>query len=376
MSEARSLPLLEVLRRPDELPVLSLPQWEALILQARRANLISRIAHRLRERNLLEAVPRAPRAHLEAALILAAAQAEAVRREVTYIHRALARVGVDIVLLKGAAYLMAGLPAADGRMFTDIDILVPLERLTEVELALRLKGWVTTHHSAYDQRYYRQWMHELPPMRHGIRMTVVDVHHAILPRTARLKPSSAKLLAASRPIDGDERLRMLAPMDMVLHSAAHLFHNEELSHGLRDLGDLDCLLRHFGSQPGFWDELPRRAVELDLARPLYYALRYASTILGTPVTGATMAAAEADAPPKPLRGLMDFLYLRALRPNHPTCADAWTPLARWMLYVRAHWLRMPLPLLIYHLSHKALVREKVEENPERTLDGAARRART
>jgi hypothetical protein len=376
LSDARSPPLLEVLRRPDELPVLGLPQWEALIVQARRANLISRIAHRLGERNLLEGVPRAPRAHLEAALILAAAQAEAVRREVTYIRRALARVGIDIVLLKGAAYLMAGLPAAGGRMFTDIDILVPFERLAEVELALRLKGWVTTHHGAYDQRYYRQWMHELPPMRHGIRMTVVDVHHAILPRTARLKPSSAKLLAASRPIAGEDRLRVLAPADMVLHSAAHLFCNEDLSHGLRDLGDLDCLLRHFGGQPGFWDELPRRAVDLDLARPLYYALRYASTVLGTPVPGATMTAAEADAPPQPLRGLMDFLYLRALRPNHATCADAWTPLARWMLFVRAHWLRMPLPLLIYHLTHKALVREKSGENRERPRNGGAGRAGT
>jgi hypothetical protein len=27
-----------------------------------------------------------------------------------------------------------------------------------------LAGWAATHHDAYDQRYYRQWMHELPPM--------------------------------------------------------------------------------------------------------------------------------------------------------------------------------------------------------------------
>jgi hypothetical protein len=353
VSDAQAPSLLDALRRPDELPAVGLPQWETLILQARQTHLISRIAHRLGERNLLGGVLPAPRAHLEAALILAAAQADAVRREVTYIRRALARVGIDVVLLKGAAYLMAGLPPADGRMFTDIDILVPFERLTEVELALRLKGWVTTHHSTYDQRYYRQWMHELPPMRHGIRMTVVDVHHAILPRTARLKPSSEKLLAASRPITGEDRLRVLAPADMVLHSAAHLFHNEELSHGLRDLGDLDSLLRHFGGQPGFWDELPRRAVELDLARPLYYGLRQVSRLYGTRVPSAAWRAVAESGPPPGLSGLMDALYDRALDPAAPRRLDSLLgPLARQALFVRAHWLRMPPALLVLHLGAK------------------------
>jgi hypothetical protein len=32
---------------------------------------------------------------------------------------------------------------------------------------------------------------------------------------------------------------------MVLHSATHLFYDGELNHGLRDLVDLDDLLRHF-----------------------------------------------------------------------------------------------------------------------------------
>ena len=79
-------------------------------------------------------------------------------------RKVLATVDVDLVLLKGAAYLMAGLPAARGRVFSDVDILVPVARLAEVENALMLHGWSTTHHNAYDQRYYRQWMHELPPL--------------------------------------------------------------------------------------------------------------------------------------------------------------------------------------------------------------------
>jgi hypothetical protein len=50
---------------------------------------------------------------------------------------------------------------------------------------------------------------------------------------------------------------------------------------------------------------------------------------------------------------MAWLLAIALRPNHPSCDGPWTPLARWLLYVRAHWLRMPLRLLLPHLLRKA-----------------------
>jgi hypothetical protein len=152
---------------------------------------------------------------------------------------------------------------------------------------------------------------------------------------------------------------------MVLHSATHLFHEGELDNGLRDLVDIDSLLRHFGEQPGFWDRLVPRAQEVGLTRPLFYALRYVSEVLETPVPAKVLEAADVGGPRQPLRALMDFLYRRALRPNHPTCSDRWTPLARWLLYVRSHWLRMPFPLLAYHLARKALVREGQAKETDR-----------
>lgn len=220
-----------------------------------------------------------------------------------------------------------------------------------------LAGWVGAQRDPYDQRYYREWMHELPPMRHLRRGTVVDVHHAITPPTSRWCADSEKMRSQAIPLPGRPAVRILAPADMVLHSATHLFHEGELDNGLRDLVDLDSLLRHFGAQPGFWDRLVPRAVEVGLARPLYYALRYTKLKLGTPVPdGVAAAAAAAAGPAGPLRVLMDALFVRALRPKHPSCSGAATRLARWLLYVRGHWLRMPVPLLLYHLTRKAVVR--------------------
>jgi hypothetical protein len=267
---------------------------------------------------------------------------------------------VPVILLKGAAYVMANLPSACGRLFTDIDIMVPKDRLNEVEAALMLHGWAATHHDAYDQRYYRTWMHELPPMRHVRRSTVIDVHHAILPETASIHPDPEKLRAAACALEEHEGLKVLAPADMVLHSAAHLFHDGELENGLRDLVDIDSLLRHFGSFPSFWPELVERAVELELTRPLFYALRYAANILHTPIPLDTMEAAEAGCPSWPTRVLMDSLFTRALMPVHASCSDAFTGGARWLLYVRANWLRMPPLLLARHLFHKAFISSKTD----------------
>jgi hypothetical protein len=353
----RRLPLLvEVLRDPARAEGLGLADWDLLLRQAANAGLAATLGCSLADAGVMEDVPPAARRHLEWAGVALRAHQRAVRFEVDQIRRALAGLGLPLILLKGAAYALAGLPPAQGRIFSDVDILVPRERIGEVEAALMLHGWASTLDDPYDQRYYREWMHELPPMEHVQRGNTIDVHHAILPETARVRPDPALLRAAAQPIPGSDKLWTLAPHDLVLHSAVHLFSEGETDHGLRDLLDLHRLLLHFGAAPGFWEALPARAVQLQLARPLFYALRYCSRLLGTPVPAATLAAAAAAGRPNaPLLALMDGIFLRSLVPQHPSCADRLTPLAQGALYLRGNWLRMPPLMLARHLFHKAFI---------------------
>jgi len=226
-----------------------------------------------------------------------------------------------------------------------------------------LHGWITTHHDEYDQRYYRQWMHELPPMQHMRRGNSIDVHHAILPETAPVRPDPDSLRARARGIDGMPGLAMLAPDDMVLHSAVHLFFDGEFDKGLRDLFDLHRLLGQFGAQPGFWDGLPARARALELGRPLFYALRYCRLLFGTAVPQAVVDAVAQDGPNPALRMLMDSLFERALLPQHESCETPASAAARFVLYVRGNWLRMPPLLLSRHLFHKAFFAPRTEPAP-------------
>lgn len=340
----------------------SVQEWDLIIRQSRRAILLSRLASIVDEESAKH-VPDVAMPHLVSAQNLSYKQLQIIRYEIDRIQEALQALDVPVVLLKGAAYVAAMLPPVHGRMFSDIDILVPKDHLQAVENAMSNHGWMTTYLDEYDQRYYRKWMHELPPMTHIRRNTVVDIHHNILPETARIHPNPEKLLANIQQVPGYKNVYTLSNVDIVLHSATHLFHDGELEHGLRDLVDLDALLRHFGETDGFWDELIQRAVELELTRPLFYALRYTAQILRTPMPDVAMKAATSVGKPAALP-LVDALFGRALMPDHKSCDDVYTPLARWMLYIRSHYLRMPLHLLIPHLLRKAFKADKGVESPE------------
>ena len=244
------------------MPTRSPRAWETLIGQARRASLLSRLAQHHVDQGWMAAVPEGPRLQLLGALKLADRQRHEVRWEVDELARALVPLGQPVVLLKGAAYLMAGLPASRGRVFADVDVMVPRAHIDAAEAALFGAGWIGDERDPYNQRYYREWMHEIPPLRHVQRSTVIDLHHTIAPPTSRFRVDGARLLARVRPLHGHTGLFVLAPEDMVLHSATHLFQEGEFHHGLRDLLDLRDLLVGFSRAAGFWPVLFDRAEAL------------------------------------------------------------------------------------------------------------------
>ena len=220
-------------------------EWDLLVRRCSAAELIRAFAAVWEDQGKLDEIPVQPRMHFKSAANLANRQFRELRWETEQIRDALKVGNFSVVLLKGAAYAMAGLKAAKGRMVSDVDILVSREHLGAVESALIKRGWVSSARGGYDERYYRTWMHELPPMTHFKRGTVIDVHHAILPLTTKSHPSTEKILQAVVPVPNHAGLMMLAPVDMVLHSASHLFHEGEFEQGLRGLLDIDQLLGEF-----------------------------------------------------------------------------------------------------------------------------------
>jgi hypothetical protein len=330
MRDAR--PLVRLLADPASAGQVK--DWTSLIALARSESLSGSLAWRLRGQALppsVEAMLESARRDGEAARVQALWEAEMARR-------ALAPLGIPVVLLKGTAYAAAGLEAGLGRSIGDLDILVPRPALPDVERALLAAGWEWVKEDPYDDQYYRRWMHELPPLIHRERDRMIDVHHAILPLTARPKPDMEAMIANRVPLaDG---LFTLSPADMIVHSAAHLFADGDLAGGLRNLWDIDRLLREFSRRDaGFWPALRERAQRHGLLPAVGRAVRLAHRLYGAPSGWSGSNAADA-------------LYCRRL-----LARDGWgrtrRPVTRFGFYVRSHWLRMPPAMLARHLWVKA-----------------------
>ena len=349
--------LINAIKSPHKLPETPLRQWDLILRLAKRANLIGRLAETVHLCGVMNELPTQVQIHLNSARVLTTHQRQAIAWEISHIGKALKPLEAPLVLLKGAAYAIANMAAARGRLFGDVDVLLPKVLINQAEAALMMHGWGSGEADPYDDRYYRRWMHELPPMTHHKRGTVIDVHHNILPLTARNLPPADLLLSDSVPVAGTA-FRVLSPCDMVIHSATHLFHEGELQNGLRDLFDLDALLRELSEQhPSFWPELTERANVLGLAWPLHLALRYTKAILNTEVPQyAYDSIAKSATQGNMSLQLLDSVYLRAFQPDHPDCNNLQTQIARAAIYLRSHYLRMPPGLLLIHLGRKSVIR--------------------
>lgn len=321
--------LAGALRDPSTTASLDGDGWTALLAMARAEQLIGTLAHRLNGLALPPAVDRLladARASAEEGRTAALWEAEMARR-------ALAPLGVPVVLLKGTAYVAAGLKAGVGRSIGDLDILEPRAWIETVEAALLAAGWEWVKPDPYDDAYYRRWMHELPPLIHRERDRMIDVHHTILPLTARVTPDADALIADALPLaDG---LSVLNPQDLIAHAAAHLIADGDLAGGMRNLWDVHCLVEEFGVE-GLADRARHHGLWPAVAR----AVRLATALYSTEA-GADWGRLNTT----------DRLFL-----NRVTARDGWgrttRPVTRLGFYMRSHWLRMPPAMLARHLWAK------------------------
>lgn len=327
-------------------------RWERLLRIARASGLHARLA----AANLDKATTTdVVRRHLLSSARIAAYRAQMVRAELFHLTP-LVTDDFPVIVLKGGAYILQGRALAEGRFVSDVDLLVPNAHLRAMESRLRAAGWQPEKLDPYDERYYRDWSHETPPMRFPGHSLEVDLHHAITPVTGSLAFDPASLFARSEPIPGTP-FRALCAEDQVLHACLHCFHDGELDLRVREVVDIDGLLRTFAARGGFWDRLLARAAELGLQRPLWYGLHFARNWLDCPVPSAVPDALPA--PHTLSRAAMDALVPLAMLPPDPDFPPSLhVRVARTLMRTRYHLLRMPLQLLVPHLARKTLRRLK------------------
>lgn len=333
-------PLLHFLKGESAVDRLDAESFSLLLAEARACGLLGRVAH---------AITTSPTAHLlashlqdqlMAANIHSSGFRQDVWRELAYIEKALSGLNTPVILLKGASYVLLGLPAADGRIFSDVDILVTKEKMAHAEAALMLGGWSTGKLDDYDHRYYRQWSHEIPPMTHLRRGTTIDLHHSLVMPTCRIRVNSNRMVDAAVS-EGGFWWR-LQDSDMVLHAAVHFMLNPEFDRGLRDLWDIDMLYRYFTKQAAdFPERLSARAKEVGLGEVIVQILGLTSSFFRTPLPF-----------PSAPKSLFSHLAIRSASTRHPETRPFGQGMTDTALMLREMYLRLPNRLMVVHLWHK------------------------
>lgn len=349
--------LLDLLRVPAQAATCRGEAWDDLIRIARMCGLSAMLGIRLRQAGQLEAVPPDIRDHLTSACLAARHRAQMVWWELHELAQALVPLGVPVVLLKGAAYQLAAIePLASGRFVSDVDLLVPKASLQEVEQCLHEAGWKSADLNPYDERYYRDWSHEVPPLRADGRPLEVDLHHGITPGRLARGIDAASLFAASRALPGSP-FRVLAPVDQVLHACIHCFCDGDLSLRLREVVDIHFLVEAHRDGQDFWPDLVRRAKQFRAERALWYGLRYAAQWMGLAVPDEV--ASDLRGPMMPAAWAMDVLVQTAMWPSDPDrFSSPGHHLAAGLLLARHHLIRMPVRRLVPHLVTKAAARAR------------------
>jgi hypothetical protein len=326
---------VDLLAGRREPAALALREWDGVIGVARSEAMLPTLAHRLEGADL---PPTVAALFADQCAAAAVAQQQALW-EAEMARRALAPVGIEFVLLKGAAYAAAGMACAAGRQIGDLDILVLASDIRRAENALLNAGWEWVKSDPYDDFYYREHMHELPPLIHKSRDRMIDVHHTILPRTHRITPDALALVSDAVKSAGG--FAVLNPADIACHCAAHMLADGDLQGGLRNLWDYHLMTRDFAAaDPGFWEQLDVRAQLHGLQDAVQRAARLSRDMYGAVLPEGWNGKDATD------RWFRQRLLAR----------DDWgretRPLLEQAFYIRSHWLRMPPTMLAQHLWTK------------------------
>lgn len=338
--------VVHALQSPESCKDKSDAWWSSFIKILRFERLLSFFAFKCNELGLIERFPFVVQGHLKNALVMAERQADHLKYEASLLLDSIKNVTPQCLYLKGAAYCLADMNVSKGRLFSDIDVLVPKNCLRKIEKRLLFKGWISKPINDYDERYYREWAHEIPPLVQSRRGTVVDIHHNLVPPISGKAPDINAFLSQTMEVNGVTVLKSHA---MLLHSCIHLIFNETFKQAHRDLYDIASLIKDFGCEK-FWNDAVQLAKETGFYKELFLGCRYSSKKLGyelphklkcdVPYTGIKMS-------------VLDLVMQKALSPHHPLCKVRGRAVASFIAWARGHWCKMPVFLLIYHLSVKS-----------------------
>lgn len=332
---------------PQPVQSFTLEQWNQLVLILRKEKMLARFYAILERGQLLEEIPPEALRHFVNANIVSKKQAALAKKEASELFKALSDKADYIVFLKGAAYSVTDNPASLGRVYSDIDVLVPKHDLDNIEQYLCVVGWKRHEIDDYDEMYYRKWAHEIPPMQHSSRGTVLDIHHNLVPV---ISGKSINIQAFVKDYGtAHNNITVLCEPAMFFHSAIHLFFNEDMSSAFRDMTDLYLVSSAQSEQ--FFHDVMAITEKYGFRKECILAFHLLSIHFNIKLVECVKISISEE-----LKHISLFelkLLKRLTLPKHPLLVDGELLFDQWLGEIRGHWMKMPLFILTYHITIKS-----------------------
>lgn len=334
---------------------LSNKDWMEIIALGRQLGLLANLYVLLEEYELLAALPQNTLSHLRSAFLEVSRQQSSIRWHLEKLVKTNPG-NLNSVLLKGAAYIYKNKRNARGRVLSDIDLLVMKSELDNAEFWLFINGFVNSVSDEYDDFYYRQWMHELPPFVSMDGDLVLDLHHNILPITSERHIDASKIFEKAELVLPN----ILVPCDedLIVHSAVHLLQDSIFDRTLRDLYDLYCLMEDLSDLSKSELLVLKRSEELNLASDLSKVILLMKEVFARDLSFEENAFVEQHLTNNILWYIEKKCYVTML--YQPVLSD-WRlrhSLASFCIFIKSHWIKMPLRLLFKHSLIKSYKRTK------------------
>ena len=243
----------------------------------------------------------------------------------------LARAGVTVMPLKGAAFLLADPAANAARAMGDIDLLIRLEDVATARAVLLDSGWVPSVFESRQEFYAEH--HHLPPFDDASGSGLsLEVHTDVAPSWQPLGFRAGALWATARPHPTRPAVLMPAPREMLLHACIHFTWAHMGRFGAWRLAhDVDALVSGGRIE---WADFVRAAAAQRAGTSCYWALRFVREVAGVAVPDEVLDELAPALPAGVLRALARHLSLRAAAGTGAEFPSVWLERLLWRAMVQ------------------------------------------
>ena len=281
--------------------------WDLLTALGDRENAFPPLWHRIASLGRSSDVPGAVAQDMMRRSLATGMAMQRLERVLTDAVQTLAAANIEVVLLKGAALASSVYPTFADRPMNDIDLLVRGEEGTRAWRHLLDAGW----HVGGDAReeLYRDHQH-LQPLHHpAIAGFRIELHTSLFGAEHPFRFDIASVWQARRASRYGPTASVPDPLHMFLHACVHFAWSHMFGFGAwRCFRDVTVL-----SEGGLldWPSMSALAVESRTASAVYWTLRLARRVAGTPVPDSVLESLRPRLP-RVLLAVMERHFLHGL----------------------------------------------------------------